>query len=109
MGHLYYTELGNSQNSFTKTGDFDNLKASWYWSGTEHADIPANAWDFRLNSGYQGVGYKSDRNESYHRYGLAVRSGQVSTAPIPEPTTSLLGIGLLGLAGITRWRKGSRC
>jgi hypothetical protein len=94
MGHLYYTD-----------GDFDHLVASWYWSGTEYAGDSDLAGRFYMNDGYQGNVYKSSVN-----YGLAVRSGQVSTAPVPEPTTSLLlGIGLLGLAGITRWRKGSRC
>ncbi len=115
MGHLYYEELGNLGYYATdgtipqpgwglnNTEDFDNLIASWYWSGTEYADDPDGAWGFRMGYGYQTINY-----ESYDFYGLAVRSGQVSTAPIPEPATMLLfGIGLVSLAGVGRRRKGS--
>ncbi|MCP4265242.1 MAG: hypothetical protein GY777_06655, partial [Candidatus Brocadiaceae bacterium] len=34
MGHLYHTELGNGTGGLTNTGDFQNLVASVYWSGT---------------------------------------------------------------------------
>jgi hypothetical protein len=114
MGHLYYEELGNlgyvaTDGSYpqpgyglTKTGDFDNLVASWYWSGTEYAARTDFAWFFHLDDGYLYYGY-----ENYSGYGLALRSGQVSAAdPIPEPGTMLLlSTGLVGLAGYGRKRR----
>jgi hypothetical protein len=110
MGDLYYNELenkgyvatnGNSPQDgwgLVNIGDFNNLIASWYWSGTEYANLPDRAWIFNMNVGNQSFDLKS-----VGIYGLAVRSGQVSAAPIPEPATMLLfGIGLLGLAGVNR-------
>ncbi len=114
MGHLFYEELGNlgyydtSGNSqsgwgLQNTGDFDNLNASWYWSGTEYENTTDCAWNFFMYHGDQNVYRKYDRG-----YGLAVRSGQVSASSVPEPgTVFLLGLGLLGFSGLSR-RKGRR-
>ncbi|OGR16178.1 MAG: hypothetical protein A2X81_08550 [Desulfobacterales bacterium GWB2_56_26] len=98
MGHLYYEE---------NRGEFENLikssLVSWYWSGTEYTSNTDYAWSFNMYSGYQTI----DRRDYGDGYGLAIRSGQVSTAsPVPEPTTMLLfSVGLVGLAGLKR-RKG---
>ncbi|NWH05296.1 DUF1566 domain-containing protein [Desulfobacter latus] len=110
MGHLYYEELGNlgyidtSGNypqpgwGLTETGDFKNLIASRYWSGTEYANMPSSAWYFRMENGAQ-----STNNKHYDAYVLAVRSGQVSASSAPVPGTALLlGAGLLGLAAAGR-------
>ena len=114
MGHLYYTELGNKGFYATdgtnpqdgwglnNTGDFDNLLASWYWSGTEYADNPDPTWGFDMNGGYQDDGY-----EHGDEYGLAVRSGQVSAVPVPGAIW-LLGSGLAGVVALGRRRKGNR-
>jgi len=47
MGHLYYTELGNTSGSggFTNTGDFQNLQSK-YWSLTEYSGPLHHAWGF---------------------------------------------------------------
>ena len=114
MGHLYYTELGNlgyydtsgngpqSGWGLNNTGDFENLIASWYWSGTEYAYFPGFAWGFGMDSGYQRHHY-----EGNHYYGLAVRSGQVSAVPVPGAIW-LFGSGLAGMVALGRRRKGNR-
>ena len=110
MGHLYYEELGNLgyndmsgnyQDGFglQSTGDFENLVASEYWSGTKYENYTDHFWKFNAYHGSQGYG-----QEDEGVYGLAVRSGQVST--VPEPTTFfLLGSGLVGLAWYGRKRR----
>ncbi len=115
MGHLYYTALGNiatytsggsSQqpgSGLINTGDFQTLNPfGVYWSGTEFSDITLDSWHFGFDGGLQGEGPK---NSNF--YALAVRDGDV--APIPEPTTiALLGIGLVGLAGVEIRRRRKR-
>jgi hypothetical protein len=44
---------------------------SWYWSGTEYANNPNNAWNFNTNNGNQNVNNKDNNN-----YALAVRPGE---------------------------------
>jgi len=106
MGHLYYTELGNTWGplGYTNTGDFQNLRnidEDRYWSGTEY---DANsAWYFWLNNGYQNG---SDK-DYLPFYGIAVRTGDVAVVPVvPEPISStlfLIGAGVL--AGRRYFRK----
>ncbi len=111
MGHLFYTELGNlgeydtSGNleavfGLTNTGDFNNLIASIYSSGTEYSDNPIAAWQFSFNRGMQ-----HNNTKDYEYYALAVRSGDVSVAVIPEPSTYLL-LGS-GIVGLIVWRRKS--
>jgi hypothetical protein len=117
MGHLDYTELiGNSAGmgahpSFTDglTGDSESFQAFlnteyMYWSGTEYAPNPDNAWYFGFQDAFQGeytkdglIGVSGAGN-----YAIAVRSGDVSA--VPEPSTMLLfGSGLAGF-GLLRKR-----
>ncbi len=117
MGHLYYTELGNlgffatdGTNpqpgwGLTNTGPFQNLNNIGYWTGTDFTENENLVWIFDFLEGFKGVGSSRATNS---KPALAVRSGDVSLEPIPEPTTiALLGIGLAGLAGaeVRRRRK----
>ncbi len=93
MGHLFYEE---------DKSEFTELKASWYWSGTEYANAPGNAG----NAGYFDMHYgiQGDCPKNGYYYGLAVRSGQVSAVPVPGGIW-LLGSGLAGLTVLKRKKK----
>jgi len=112
MGHLFYDELGNlgyrkyngtscqyqSGYGLNNTGDFDNLTTHWYWSDTEYASDTDKAWNFAMEYGGQHTNDKGDTG-----WGLAVRSGQISSVPIPGALW-LLGSGLFGLVAVRRRR-----
>jgi hypothetical protein len=104
LGHLFYVEGGLSQgqaiNSSTALTDvFTNMRDSVYWSGTEYAPSPGNAWDFLTYDGFQGSGNKGNQF-----YGWAVRPGQVAAAPLPG-TALLMALGFGAVAVSRRARR----
>ncbi len=104
MGHLWYTELGNTAGSFTNDGDFLNMQSSAYWSGTEYAPNPSNAWYFSTFNGFQSADGKNGQF-----YAMAVRPGDVLAAQVPEPESLLLALTALGALALVRrrWALGS--
>ncbi len=103
MGHLWYIELGNSPGPMTNPGKFQNLQKpttdpNYYWSGTEWAPNPLNAWNFTFGGGGQYGNYKGNLG-----YALAVRPGDV--AAVPEPQTYALFLAGLALVGAVAPRR----
>jgi hypothetical protein len=91
MGHLYYTELGNTASDATLDfGDFDNIPPAYSWSTYDPFGYPAG--EFNFSNGEQGLLSESVNSGVYE---MAVHPGQV----VPEPTTALLlATGLAALA-----------
>ncbi len=112
LGHLFHVTLGNGWGSaFTSTGPFVNVKSAlfstWYWFGTERADLTAYAWFFY--TGGSGGGTQGVDSKSYALYAWAVRDGDVLTPPPPPPpsvpipaTAWLLVSGLSGLIALKK-------
>jgi hypothetical protein len=113
-GHLFYTELKNkgyydtngiSQSGYglVNKGDFNNLQAAGYWSGTPWPPVSGANWAFGMDTGWQSAGGQANNN---YFFGMAVRSGHVETSPVPIPGTALLlGSSLTALAGLRSRRK----
>jgi hypothetical protein len=111
MASLWYDTLGNLAYADTSgdspqpgwglqnTGPFSNIQSGYYWTGLEYAPDTMSAWAFGAHSGGQYSSYKSDGF-----YGWAVRSGDVSTVPVPGAVW-LFGSGLAGLLGVMRRKR----
>ena len=79
LGQLFYSELGgtaggNIPNTTTFTG-----QAYAYWSGTEFAPYPRDAWLFFVT--YNG--YQANYSKDVQGYAWAVSPGQVAAVPVP--------------------------
>jgi hypothetical protein len=107
MGHLFYNELGlqnypDRGNRYITTAElndtiFNKLVGGYYWSATEYENKELLvAWAFNMAGGSMGSATKGNRLP-----GFAVRTGEISSVPIPGAIL-LLGAGLLGIAGIRR-------
>jgi len=80
-------------------GLFNNLEFGGYWSAVDYQGS-IGAWAFYTNIGLQGIGQGAHSNELYD---WAVRSGDVTVAPVPAAFW-LMASGLLGMVGLRKKR-----
>jgi hypothetical protein len=111
LSGLFVTDLGNKANEsvLNQVGDtaeqianlalFSNVQSDFYWSGTEYAPSPVNAWVFGTVVGSQGLDGKGTA-----LYAVAVRPGDVA-ASVPEPQTLALALLALGATVVARRRR----
>ena len=111
LSNMFYHVLGNTAYYDTRghftgctlpdfclrhTGVFSHVQSHGYWSATGYASSTDLAWVFNMGLGSQYMATKDGGN-----YAWAVRTGDISSVPVP-PTVWLFGSGLLGLIGVAR-------
>ena len=103
LGNLaLYDTFGNYGQpgwGLTNTGPFSNLQSNAYWSGVGYEADLSDAWYFSA-----GLGSQINFNKFQNLYGWAVRSGDVSTVPVPAAAW-LFGSGLIGLLGMAKRKR----
>ena len=92
-----WTDVGSSLSGLQSK--FTGVQSFYYWSGTEYAPNPFNAWDFYTPGGFQNHALKASG-----LYAVAVRPGDVAT-PVPEPQTLTLALLALGATVVARRRR----
>lgn len=95
MGHLANIEGVNSDGGTTAVvlGVFSNVQSIPYWSSSEFAPDPTDAWTLSFNGGDQRIGGKDSFNSVW-----ALRNGA------PEPITLLevdYSVGTINSGGLT--------
>lgn len=102
-GHLFHygagTILGSGITAASQ-GPFIDIAVASYWSSTEYAPSPSNAWFTVFSSGFQGPGGKVNNLN----YAWAVHAGDVGAVPIPAAVW-LFGSGLIGLISVAKRKK----
>lgn len=104
LPHIYYETLGNSaiHPPLPVSGPFLNIPAvwvwgQWYWTETTYPFTSApSAYYFDFLNGMQNVSDYSNQH-----YTWVLRDGDVG--PVPEPSS--VGLMLVGMVAILRWRK----
>jgi len=108
MGDLFYNQLGGVAGNSIATTHNDNYNLFTnvqhvYWSGSEYAPFPNDAWTFFPTDGYgyQGFSVKYPQIWSIPTYAWAVRSGDVAAVPVPGAFW-LFGSAMVGLMGFKK-------
>ncbi len=111
LSHLFVTDLGNQAltSVLDQVGDtaeqianlalFSNVLSRDYWSSTEYAPVPSDAWLFNAVGGIQ-----SHVSKTSELFAVAVRPGDVAAA-VPEPQSLALVLLALGAAVVARRRR----
>ena len=104
LGYMFYQNMGGTfSNDLTGDQTVDDVLLTAvqpaYWSGTEFAPDPTDAWVFVFADGHQ-IGVNKGRSLSSFA-GWAVRAGDVGAVPVPAAVW-LFGSGLIGLIGVAR-------
>ena len=89
-----YGNLGSASLPFV-----DVQSNFFYWSGTEFAPIPVDAWLFSTTNGF-----RINIGKVLALYAVAVRPGDVA-ASVPEPQTLALALLALGATVVARRRR----
>lgn len=95
MGHLNNREGVHWDEPSAPGNPFINLQFNEYWSSTVVESDPGRSWAYSFDLGGQNT-FNQDYSDNYV---WAVRSGDVSTAPVPAAVW-LFGSGLIGLIGV---------
>ncbi len=101
LGDLFYNQLGGvAGSSITTTHNanynlFSNVQDYVYWSGSEYAPFPGNAWYFYTVNGVQHDTF----SKSFQFHAWAVRPGDVAAVPLPGAVWLFLS-GLIGLMSL---------
>ena len=98
-GKSVLNQVGDTAEQIANLALFSNVQSYYYWSGTEYAPYPSDAWVFGTYDGFQGYGDKFDA-----LYAVAVRPGDVA-ASVPEPQTLALALLALGATLVARRRR----
>jgi hypothetical protein len=94
-----YGALFTAYGDLTKVAEFSNVDTVGYWSGTEYAPDPTEAWYFFAANGSPFFDPKSPQ-----LFAVAVRPGDAA-APVPEPQTLALVLLALGATMVVRRRR----
>ena len=73
------------------------MQSPVYWSSTEYAPNPDDAWNFGIGNG----GYQDFRSKDSHFYAWAVRMGDVAAVPLPGAVWLFLS-GMICFMGLKR-------
>lgn len=102
LGHLYYTELGNSYLQYSDLGPFDGYyfgaPTTIIWTGTQSS--ASRHWVFGFSDGHQGS-YPDVLNAT----AVAVRDGDVLPLQVPEPMSVHLVVAALSILALFSSRR----
>ena len=93
-------QVGDTAEQIANLALFSNVGSDFYWSVTEYAPGPSDAWGFCTSVGFHVYVY----DKSNRLYAVAVRPGDVA-APVPEPQTLALALLALGATVVARRRR----